>query len=128
MRCQQRRRRHAQHARHLHGVRLRCGTRVLHIVEDVPHARQIGVARIGQRHLAGSALQKARAHVRFQLGDIARHPGRRHAEQARRRRKAALIHHRLEHVHRLKFVHSLAAFPKVPLHYFNIQNNELQTG
>ncbi|MNT20410.1 hypothetical protein D3C72_1557170 [compost metagenome] len=41
---------------------------IINLMQDGPHALQIGIPRVSQRQLAGSALQQPRAQMLLQLG------------------------------------------------------------
>ncbi|GKT21823.1 hypothetical protein AVHM3334_06190 [Acidovorax sp. SUPP3334] len=95
----------SQHACDLGRVGLRGRKGLLHVGEDGAHPRQIGLARIGERHPAGGALQQPGTDVALQVGDQPRDGRRRQIHGARGCRKAALVHHGLEHAHRQQSIH-----------------------
>ncbi len=65
---QHRRRNDADGAAQIARVGRRCRFGVVDLVQDRAYALQIGITRVGERQLAGSALQQPRAQMLLQLG------------------------------------------------------------
>ncbi|MNV58163.1 hypothetical protein D3C71_1505230 [compost metagenome] len=65
---QHRRRNDADGAAQIARVGRRCRFGVVDLVQDGAYALQIGITRVGERQLAGSALQQPRAQMLLQLG------------------------------------------------------------
>ena len=99
------RRHHTNGATQVAGTGSSGGFSVLDLVQDGPHAGQVGVSRFGQRQLARGALQQARAQVLLQVGHQPGHHRGREFQQTGGRRKTTLINNGLEHPHGQKSIH-----------------------
>ena len=66
---------------------------------------QIGLAHLGQRQLAGGALQQTHAQLLLELGDPAREPRLRNAQTPARRREPAALDHLGEIQHVIQVLH-----------------------
>ena len=108
----------AQRAARLLRARRGGGLGVVDVEQDLAHPLQVVLAGFGQRQAARGAVQEARAEMGFQVGDIARHDRRRHAQRGRSAGKTALVDHLGEHPHRHQPVHPC-------LHYFASRNYTL---
>ncbi len=102
---QGRRRLHPEHAAQFLGVGQRDSFGVVDVAQDGAHPRQIGFAGLGQRELAGGALDQAGIEVPLQIGNQPGHASGRHVQRPPRRRKAAFVDDFLEHTHRQQPVH-----------------------
>lgn len=77
----------------------------LEIVEDALQALPVDFAGLGQAHVAGGAIDQAHLEVRFQLGDVLAHGGRREIHLPGRGGEAAIRGHGAEDLEGGEVIH-----------------------